>query len=281
MINILWNVIGPVVLSALSIFITFHALQPLALWLDPSFNLLANRGTGKVAFITLVILHIFLLLISSNQQLLKKFYNQCIRFFYNTSWIKKYLQFFSLFFALHAVILISLTLTGYTVYNHEALLLCPSKIASLLFGFSVVFLLAWTEELIFRGMLYQYFAQFWAPFSSALITSIIFSLVHDITQPSNLITTEWKLGLGLFLLGFLLNLIFIVTNKLYCGMGAHAGLVYVKVVLRRLPLISYSSSLPFWLDSDLRKSLLIHFLFIIVITGMLIRYKKVIFKCEK
>jgi hypothetical protein len=99
-------------------------------------------------------------------------------------------------------------------------------------------------------------------------------LVHNITHPLELVTTQWKLGLGLFLLGFLLNLVFIISQKLYVGMGVHAGLVYVKVFLRRIPCITYASSLPWWLNSDLRQSLITHLLFAVVITFLLIRARK-------
>lgn len=277
MINILWNVIGPVVLSALSIFFTFHLIQPIACWLDPSFTLLASRGAGKVAFVTLVIVHIFLLLAISAQSLWKKFLDRCIYFFYRESWAQQFLLYFAIFFGLHTAILTGVVLSSYAVYNPHELLFTCGKIFSLSFGFFVTFLLAWSEELIFRGTLYQYFAQFWTPIPSALITSLIFSLVHDITNPLNLVTKNWKLGLGLFLLGLLLNLIFIVTQKLYTGMGIHAGLVYVKVVLRRLPLITYLPVLPYWLDVDLRQSLLVHLLFVIVIGSVIVRYKTLLF----
>lgn len=276
MVYILWNVIRPVLLSALSIFVTFQLLQPCALLLDPSFDLLASRGVGKVAFVTLVITHIFLLLIISAQSLWQKFLNSCIYFFWKEHWLKPFLTFFGLFFGLHAAILSGIVFGNVATFESGAFALNSIKIFSLAFGFFVTFLLAWSEELIFRGTLYQYFAQFISPFSSALITSLIFSLVHDLTCPWNLVTKDWKLGLGLFLLGLLLNLIFIVTGKLYTGMGVHAGLVYVKVVLRRLPLIVYGPTIPFWLDSDLRQSLLIHLFFALVIIGISIRYKKII-----
>ncbi len=278
MVSILWNVIRPVLLSALSIFLTFQVLQPFALWIDPSFNLLANRGVGKIAFVTLVITHIFLLLVISSRSLWQKFLNSCVYFFWKESWIKKFLIFFWFFFALHAALLGAAILSGIAYFDTTALILSSAKIFSLVFGFFVAFLLAWSEELIFRGTLYQYFAQFISPFSSALITSLIFSLVHDLTCPWNLISKDWKLGLGLFLLGLLLNLVFIITQKLYTGMGIHAGLVYVKVVLRRLPLIVYAPTLPFWFDIDLRQSLLVHLLFVIVIAGIILRYKTLLFQ---
>ncbi len=146
----------------------------------------------------------------------------------------------------------------------------------LIWGFIVVFFLAWTEELIFRGTIYLYFAQYFQPLISLLITSTMFMFAHDLSNPLNLVTKNWQLGLGLFLLGALLNIIFITTKKLYTGMGAHAGLVFVKVALRRIPLIMYlpASQLPFWINKDLRMSPLIHLLFFALILVIFIKNRK-------
>lgn len=277
MIKVLWDILGPVVLSAFSIFVSFQLIQPIAFFIDSSFNLLARRGVGKVAFVMIVIEHIILMLSIGSQSLWKKVLDSSVRFLYKDRWIVSFFYFFLSFFTLHALLLYFIIFCGYANYDHSAFAISFGKILSLIFGFFVAFLLALTEELIFRGMLYQYFSEHWNVFSSAILASIIFSLVHDITSPLNLVTTNWKLGLGLFLLGLLLNLTFIITQKIYTGMGIHAGLVYVKVVLRRLPLISYPTVLPWWLDSDLRQSSMVHLFFFIVILVILIRYRSILF----
>lgn len=272
----MWSILGPVCLSAFSIFVTFHIIQPISHLFDPSFNLLANRGVGKIAFMTIVIAHIFLLLLTSRRTLLKTFLEKNIYFFSRPSWIKHFFSYFFLFFSLHVAILLFLILVGVVQLDPSGFTLSLSLVGSIFLGFIATFFLAWSEELIFRGTLYLYWVQDWSPLTSALITSVIFSLVHDLLCPINLITRDWQLGLGLFLLGFLLNLMFIVTGKLYAGMGAHAGLVFVKVLLRRIPIITYPSadSMPWWVHQDLRQSLLVHTLFFLVIMGIIVLYKR-------
>lgn len=272
----MWSILGPVCLSAFSIFVTFQIVQPITNLFDPSFNLLANRGVGKIAFMTIVIAHIFLLLFTSRQTLLKIFLEKNIYFFSRSSWIKSFFSYFLLFSTLHVVLLLTLVALGIVQFDPTGLNFSLSLAGSILLGFVATFFLAWSEELIFRGTLYLYWAQDWSPLVSALITSVIFSLVHDLLNPINLMTRDWQLGLGLFLLGFLLNLIFIVSGKLYTGMGAHAGLVFVKVLLRRMPIITYPSAeaMPWWVHQDLRQSPLVHTLFFLVIIGILVAYKR-------
>ncbi len=268
--------IGPILLSALSITITFLLLQPLALKLGPSFNLLSNRGIGKVAFITLVILQIILFILTQTKEFLRNFFKINFHFFIEKNFVKSFFKYFFVFATLHTILLFIIYLSGYALYNPNWGHLALSLILKILFGFFVVFLLAWTEELIFRGTLFIYFEQHFSVFTSLFLTSTIFMFVHDLKNPLNLVTKNWKLGLGLFLLGALLNLIFINTRKLYNNMGAHAGLVFVKVLLRRAPLLIYLDvkNLPFWLNKDLRMSNLIHLLFLILIIYYLIKNRK-------
>lgn len=256
-----FRIMGPVILSALSLFVCFNILQPLALWLDPTFSLLANRSIGKIVFTILVLLHIVLLLTTTSKQFFKQFLNTNLLFLRTRQWLKPFFIYFILFFTLHSLLLIGLSTTGYIQLNPQELYLIPSKIGSLLWGFVATFFLAWTEETIFRGTLYPYFRQKLSELSSILMASLIFMLAHNLTNPLALITDTWKLGLGLFLLGMLLNIIFAMTEKLYIGMGVHAGLVYVKVFLRRIPCITYATTLPWWFDIDLRQSFIVHIVF--------------------
>lgn len=276
MIKKITKAFGPIILSALSLIITFNILQPFAYFLDTSFNLLSNRGIGKVAFITLVILQIILFLVVLSTKFLKNFLKTNLYFFSEKDFCKKFFKFFILFFGLHIFMLYFFYILGFASYNQFWGSFSFSLLFRIFFGFIVTFFLAWTEELIFRGTIFPYFEQTLTTFSSLCITSIIFMFVHDMKNPLNLITKNWQLGLGLFLLGFLLNLIFIETRKLYTGMGAHAGLVFVKVILRRMPLLIFlpTEIIPFWVNRDLRMSSLVHILFIISIIFMLIRNRK-------
>ncbi len=267
--------LGPIVLSVLSLFISFNLIQPLACLLDPTFNLLSSRGIGKIAFTIMVLLQIFLLLACLSQKIFDKFLG--IVFFFNEkAWLSKLTLYFALFLSAHMLFQISFFFLGYIHYNPNWGTTNITLLLRIAFGVFVTFFLAWTEEAIFRGMAYTYFNQFWNKTPSMLITSLIFMFSHDLSNPLNLVTKNWKLGLGLFLLGLLLNLIFVTTGNLYTAMGAHMGLVAVKVLFRRAPFFVFASSknLPFWLHSDLRQSLLVHLLFSIIITIVFIQSRK-------
>jgi membrane protease YdiL (CAAX protease family) len=276
-IHSILNVIRPVILSAFSFFLSFCLIQPIGLLLDPSFSLLANRGIGKVAVTLVVLTHCALLATTFPRKLWQQFIAANFLFIWKERWLKPFGKAFTLFFCLHLTFIALSAAFGLTHWNlaafHPALTL--QIVPALLLGFIATFFLAWTEEVIFRGTLYPFFAQQLEPLTSALLTSFIFMIVHDLTAPYNLVTTEWRLGLGLFLLGFLLNLIFIISGKLYVGMGAHAGLVFVKVLRRRIPFISHPVTLPWWFAVDLRQSLLVHAVFIAVIILLLCYYMKI------
>lgn len=273
--------LGPIVLSALSIMLSFLVIQPIALWFHPTFSLFANKGIGKIGVTLLVVAQIMWLLAIAPQKLWKLFIQTNFSFLLSRTWVKPFLSFFVLFFIAHSLFLGSFLITGAAILNLSACL--PLIKLSLLFkigfGFIATFFLAWTEELIFRGTVFPIINQQLSPIPSAIIASSIFMAAHDLSNPLNLVTVHWRLGLGLFLLGLFLNLIFIKTKKLYIGMGAHAGLVFVKVILRRFPLLTVAplSLMPWWLDKDLRQAPLTHSILLTAIIAFLICYKKEFF----
>lgn len=272
----IWKVTGPIVLSALSIYITVLMIQPIALWLDPTFSLLANRGVGKIGITVLVIWQILLLLLTQSKAAVIDFLQTNLLFFKTSEWLKDFLKFFEIFALLHAAFLGVLYFAGYAYLVPVSIKFNFSFISKLLLGFVATFFLAWTEELIFRGTVYKIFVAELSPLTSAISASFIFMLAHNLTNPLALVTTDWKLGVGLFLLGLLLNLIFIVTGKLYTGMGIHAGLVFVKVFLRRVPFLAFMppASLPFFMDKDLRQSVLVHLIFIVVNAILIFKFRE-------
>ena len=272
----IWQVTGPILLSVLSVFITFIFVQPVACWLDPTFSLFANRGIGKIGITVLVMWHIFLLLFNCDKKLLRDFWQTNFLFLKKTGWIKQFGLFFLFFSSLHVLFLLSLYFTGCLIYTPVQINYNLSFAIKMLIGVIATFFLAWTEELIFRGTVYKFFVQALSPISSALFASLIFMLSHNLSNPLALMTSDWKLGLGLFLLGLLLNLIFILTGKLYTGMGAHAGLVFVKVFLRRVPFVAFlpATQLPFFIDKDLRQSLFVHLVFFFVNIILIIKIIK-------
>ncbi len=270
-----WKSLGPVVLSALSFGIIFFLLEPLARLLDPLLTLFASRGAGKIVQIILAMLHVVLLISLQSHAFISAWFNQNIRFLGSTAWLKYFLSFFALFFTLHASLLGALWLAGYTYFNTTWGNCSVSLFISIALGFLATFMLAWTEELLFRGTVLPLLKKFLSPLESIFWSALIFMLCHDFSNPLNLLTVDYKLGLGLFLLGFMLALIFHISGKLYCGMGAHAGLVFVKVIMRRAPLLVYlpPSELPWFVDQDLRQSFLVHALFVLVIVSLIFCYR--------
>jgi uncharacterized protein len=276
----IWKVLGPIFLSVLSLFLSSLIIQKIALFLSPSFNLLLSYGIGKIAIMTLVIIHVAMLLVCSSKEFLQNSLNISIYFLVKDRWIKKFMLFFVTFFAAHLMILSLLFVFGDIVCNPDFSALKISVVPSLFLGFIATFFLAWSEELIFRGVLYRFFTQEISPISGILLSSMIFSLSHDLTNPLSLVTTQWKLGLGLFLLGILFNLIFALTGKLYCSMGAHAGLVFVKVIMRRITFLTFvpATSMHFLFHSDLRQSLLVHAILILSNFILILKHKKLLFQ---
>lgn len=264
--------------SALSLFISSLLIQYVGSYFDPSFNLLTSRGTGKIIFTLLAIGHLLAMALAHSRTFFQESLNVNVFFLWRDSWLRYFLTTFAVFFGLHVGMLCLIGVSGYLSYNPSCVVTLKILL-SIAFGFLVTFFLAWTEELIFRGIFFRYVAQMLPPLMSVLIASLVFMLAHDIIQPWNLLTCQWKLGLGLFLLGMMLNMIFLITGKLYVGMGAHAGLVFVKVIMRRIPLVTYlpSEQLPWWLQVDLRQSHLTHALFaltIFILLGIYLARKK-------
>lgn len=273
------KVAGPVILSAFSLFVLFWLLQPLALLLDPSFSLLANKGIGKIGITIMVLIHILLISTTAGHPFFAAWKEKNFLFITKTKWLLPFSVTFIPFALVHILILLGFCMSNNLVLDLSKFSLVPTQGISLLIGFIATFFLAWTEEAIFRGTLYLYVAQYINRFWSILFSSLIFCLAHNLTNPIALLTTDWQLGLGLFLLGALLNLIFALTGKLYMSMGAHAGLVFVKVFLRRVPVIvpAIGVATPWWFSPDLRMAFPIHVLFVVVIAWLVIRHRKILF----
>ena len=296
-----WKNIGPIVLSALSLLISFLIIQSFAFYLNPEINLLASKDFGKIAFTLMVFYQIILFLITENKSketamgpygsmannskksLFKNFYQTNIKFIFGTNWLPIFAILFILFFSFHAITFFFFKMIGLVFYNQNWQGLDLNTIFKILFGFVATFFLAWTEEAIFRGTIYPYFLQYYQILTSIFLTSFVFMIVHDLTNPISLLTTHWQLGLGLFLLGFLLNTVFAITGKLYASMGIHAGLVFVKIILRKAPFLIFASEnlWPWWFNKDLRQASIVHLLFLITIIVLLSNYRKLLFPNKK
>ena len=94
-----------------------------------------------------------------------------------------------------------------------------------------VILVAAVEELIFRGVLFNYLlygTSRWRVARATLMSSVIFALAHNLRDPLAWFTTDKApLLLGLTLLGVLLATAYFNTGSLACSAGIHAGLAWI------------------------------------------------------
>lgn len=133
------QIMGPIVVSAFSIFISFCVLQPMALFLDPTFTLLSNRSVGKIAFTLVVLLHILLLMTTVSKDFFKKFLHTNFYFLQERTWPKYFFSVFFLFFLMHGLLIAIGTWSGIIYLNLPSLWLIPAKAGPLLFGFVATF----------------------------------------------------------------------------------------------------------------------------------------------
>ncbi|HEV8533202.1 MAG TPA: CPBP family intramembrane glutamic endopeptidase [Methylomirabilota bacterium] len=90
------------------------------------------------------------------------------------------------------------------------------------------------EELIFRGLLFNYLLygnSRWRVARATLISSVIFAFAHNLREPLSWFTMDKApLLLGLTLLGVLLATAYINTGSLACAAGIHTGLGWIGLL---------------------------------------------------
>jgi len=95
-------------------------------------------------------------------------------------------------------------------------------------------LVAAVEELIFRGVLFNYLlygTSRWRVARATLMSSVIFALAHNLGDPLAWFTmAKAPLLLGLTLLGVLLAIAYFNTGSLACSAGIHAGLAWIGLL---------------------------------------------------
>ena len=124
------------------------------------------------------------------------------------------------------------------------------------------------EELLFRGFILSYLR--WS--TSVIVTiaavsssALLFALAHDLTNPLAWFTVhELPLFVGLFLLGVLLAVAYLVTRSLWCPIGLHAALVAFSSAILETKVLAIDLS-PWWLGAsdDVREAPLVWLSFII------------------
>lgn len=112
-----------------------------------------------------------------------------------------------------------------------------------LLGFlPVAGLISILEELVFRGFILQHLRSISTPLA-VIVSSALYAVIH--LKTSALTLQVWlELG-GLFLLGGVLALSYVLTHQLYLAVGLHAALAYGARVNKLL--MTFSEPVPSWL----------------------------------
>lgn len=130
----------------------------------------------------------------------------------------------------------------------------------------VAFLVGVLEELVFRGLILQRLLAISRPLA-VIGSSALYALVHLKTAP--LAFETWRELSGLFLLGGVLSLAYLVTHQLYLSIGLHALLAYgarVNKLLIEFPNPSFT-----WLVGTSRLiNGLASWLMLLVISGIIV-----------
>jgi membrane protease YdiL (CAAX protease family) len=118
--------------------------------------------------------------------------------------------------------------------------------------FLVALFVGGLEELIFRGFLFTQLTQDYSVWVAAIISSLIFALLHLVWERRETIP---QLP-GLWLMGMVLVLArFSDRNNLGLAWGLHAGWVFLIACLDTAELITYTGKVPEWLTGKNKKPL--------------------------
>ena len=100
------------------------------------------------------------------------------------------------------------------------------------------------EELVFRGIFVNFLSHDYSIIVTAIISSLIFALLHLIWEQKNTIP---QLP-GLFILGLVLFYAVVVDNNLLgLAIGLHGGWVFALAWVDTFDLVNYQSSFPGWI----------------------------------
>lgn len=248
----------PIIGSAASFFLSAAVIHTFACWLHPTFSLFATRSVGKFALMAGALIQVTLFTAIQQRSFARKIWHHAVAWPTEITAWRSFLYLFSLFAVLHLFILDKYRFFGWATWHTTAFSLIPVRWPALLGGMIGTFLVAWSEELIFRGVIFEHLRRTLSLWPSTLIAALLFSLSHDLSNPLRLLTTQWQLGLGLFLLGTLLTMIRVYYRSIAASAGAHAGLVLIKVVLRKIPLLTIATGSTYLFPIDLRESLIVH-----------------------
>lgn len=247
----------------------------------PGFDILASKDFGKVVFTLLVFVALAIFVGYQPSEFASNWRERNFGFLIQKKGAILFAKVFGIFFSLHVLLLAAFYWVGVASFCSDVFISLKA-FGQIIFGFFVTFMLAYTEEVIFRGTVFPYLIQFVRPILAVFFTSIMFMIAHFLPNPVVQLAQDPAIAIGLFLLGFMLNLIFIAAGTMYANIGAHAGLVFVKVILRkvRFLVIAAVPTLPWFLHQDLRQAPLVHGLFLVVILGLIVWLRKILFSSK-
>jgi membrane protease YdiL (CAAX protease family) len=103
-------------------------------------------------------------------------------------------------------------------------------------------IIAFNEELVFRGVLLESLDRLGGPFWGVAGSSMLFAMVHWVDSPS------WQRLFGLFLLGLLLAELFLMMRSLWLPIAVHWGVAVISfAAVLGLPPIQIHLGGPIWL----------------------------------
>ncbi len=141
------------------------------------------------------------------------------------------------------------------------------KLWHTLVGFAPAALLVGVlEELVFRGYLLRHLLPYSKPVA-CIASSLLYAVVHLKTPP-----TEWMIWMelsGLFLLGVILSLSYLLTKQLYFAVGLHAVLAYGARV-NKLVISFPNSSLPWLFGTSRLVNGLVSWVGLLLVWGILV-----------
>lgn len=254
---------GPLIIAALSLFFWSYSIQTIICYFNLGINILSEKNIGKIIFTFLALLHVDLFLRLQKKKYADSFYKTTFGLFTLWSSLTDFFSYFGLFFFIHLVVIALFVSMGHALFIPFFHALKYGFFKKAVWGFVATFFLVWSEEAIFRVALFSHFNRFISVRPAIFVTSFCFMVAHSFQDPVHFFVHEWRIAIGLFLFGVMLNSLYASTGKIITSMGAHAGIVFVKVLQRRILFVQFLPNInSVWLlDGDLRQSLLAYLLF--------------------
>jgi CAAX protease family protein len=167
--------------------------------------------SGLVLFLSLIISSLIIAFTKSPQSLNKKDSLIIIGFNFDKSIIFYFS--YGFLFAIFTILIVLLTglISSVSISFVEEF-----DIASLLFFSIFVFIYAASEELVFRGVVFQALVRKFNPFLITIILSLIFALAHGLNPGVSLISI-----VNIFLAGVFLSYCYLTTKSMYLPIFAH------------------------------------------------------------